>query len=55
MHAGIRHFLWDYGAIPNQVDKTSMFELEEVKRSSEFILYGSAGLTLLLAMYYYTV
>eukprot|EP01025_Chloroclados_australasicus_P032987 TRINITY_DN3350_c1_g1_i4.p1 TRINITY_DN3350_c1_g1~~TRINITY_DN3350_c1_g1_i4.p1 ORF type:complete len:184 (-),score=7.18 TRINITY_DN3350_c1_g1_i4:49-600(-) len=33
--AGIRHFLWDYGRIPNQNDKTSMLELGAVKQSAE--------------------
>lgn len=31
-----------------------MLELDEVKKSSEFVLYGSAGATALLALYYYT-
>jgi hypothetical protein len=47
--------MWDFGKIPLQEDKTSMFELDEVKKSSEFLLYGSAGLTAVLALYYYTV
>jgi hypothetical protein len=54
-HAGIRHLMWDHGKIGNQAAKDSMFELDEVKKSSEAILYGSAGLSALLALYYYTV
>lgn len=53
--AGMRHFLWDHSKIPDQEDKASMFELDEVKKSSELILYGSASVTALLAFYYYTV
>lgn len=52
---GVRHLLWDHGKIGDQAVKDSMLELEEVKKSSEFILYGSAGLSALFALYYYTV
>lgn len=55
IYAGVRHLMWDNGKIGDQVDKTTMFELDEVKKSSEVILYGSAGLSALLALYYYTV
>ena len=47
--------LWDHSKVGNQAEKDSMFELEEIKKSSEFILYGSAGVSALLALYYYTV
>ena len=47
--------MWDHSKIGCQTQKDSMLELAEVKKSSEFILYGSAGLSALLALYYYTV
>jgi hypothetical protein len=52
--AGVRHLLWDHSPIPDQAVKDGMLELDEVKKSSEFVLYGSAGVTALLALYYYT-
>jgi hypothetical protein len=53
-HTGIRHMFWDHARMGNQASKDSMLELDEVKKSSEFILYGSAGLSALIALYYYT-
>eukprot|EP00892_Ulva_mutabilis_P006386 jgi/Ulvmu1/4119/UM019_0098.1 len=53
--AGIRHLMWDHSKIGDQAQKDSMLELGEVQKSSEYILYGSAGLSALLALYYYTV
>ena len=52
--AGVRHLLWDHHSIPAQADKNSMLELDEVRKSSEAVLYGSAAITALLALYYYT-
>ena len=47
--------MWDFSDLPDQADHNSVLELSEVKKSSEIILYGSAGITALLALYYYTV
>ena len=47
--------MWDYSDIPQQAVKDSMFELPEVRKSSEVLLYGSAGITAILTLYYYTV
>ena len=51
----MRHLLWDNSKIGMNAEHESMFELEEIKKSSELILYGSAGVTLLLSLFYYTV
>jgi succinate dehydrogenase/fumarate reductase cytochrome b subunit len=53
--AGIRHLMWDYSDIPAQSVKDDMFQLSEVKKSSEVLLFGSAGVAAILALYYYTV
>ena len=55
VYAGVRHLLWDNSKVGMNAEKESMFELDEIKKSSELVLYGSAGLTLLLSLYYYTV
>ena len=54
-YAGLRHLVWDTAKIPMQSAKEGPLELDAVKESSTIMLYGSAGLSALLALFYYTV
>jgi hypothetical protein len=54
VHAGVRHLLWDNVSLSNMSEKDSMLDIDEVRKSSDFVLYGSGAVTALLALYYYT-
>lgn len=47
--------MWDHTKIPMQSTKEGPLELDAVKESGRYMLYGSAGLSALLALFYYTV
>lgn len=45
--------MWDHASYHNQIEKDSVLELDEVKKSSMAIIYTSGALSLLLGLYYY--